>query len=118
MTQCQSIGKKRYVYLGKDCVVISNGVSLPISHTNTFSPTSLLKLLDVLVVRGLIKNIISISKLINDFPYYITFIKDLFCHIEFSDKKGTMVTNQCENGLYMLKCGHHSLISTHYRMLI
>jgi len=70
--------EKIKMYTGKDCVVVSNGASLSISHTNTFSPTSLLKLLDVLVVPGLTKNIISMSKFIYDFPYYITFIKYFF----------------------------------------
>ena len=37
-------------YHGKDCVIVGNGASLPITHTGTFSPYSNFKLLDVLVV--------------------------------------------------------------------
>lgn len=54
---------KADMYFGKDCVIVGNGGSLSISHTNTNSPTSSLTLKDVLVVSGLTKNLISIIKL-------------------------------------------------------
>ncbi|KAJ0025135.1 hypothetical protein Pint_08816 [Pistacia integerrima] len=37
-------------YHGKDCVVVGNGASLPITHTGTLSPSPNFQLLDVLVV--------------------------------------------------------------------
>ena len=54
-------------YTGNDRVVVGNGVSLPITHIGTISPTSSLELLDVLVVPRLTKNLLSISKLTSDF---------------------------------------------------
>lgn len=64
------------MYTGKDRVIVSNGASLPISHTGTISPTFSLTLKDVLVVPGLTQNLISISKLTSDFPFSITFTND------------------------------------------
>ena len=60
-------------YHGKDCVMVGNGVSLPITHTGTLSPSSNFKLLDVLVVPRFTKNLLSISKLTSDFPLFATF---------------------------------------------
>ena len=65
-------------YTGKDCVIVGNGASLPITHTGTISPSPDLKLLDVLVVPHITKNLLSISKLTNDFPFSITFIDNFF----------------------------------------
>ena len=42
-------------YHGKDCVIVGNRASLPITHTGTLSPSSNFKLLDVLVVPHLPK---------------------------------------------------------------
>ncbi|KAJ0049526.1 hypothetical protein Pint_15730 [Pistacia integerrima] len=58
---------KSNTYTDKDRVIVGNGASLPISHTGTLSPTFSLTLKDVLVVPGLTKNMISISKLTSDF---------------------------------------------------
>jgi len=44
---------------GKECVIVGNGVSLPITHTCNLSPSPDLKLLDVLVVPHLTKNLFS-----------------------------------------------------------
>ncbi|KAJ0009702.1 hypothetical protein Pint_33473 [Pistacia integerrima] len=65
-------------YHGKDCVVVGNGASLPITHTGTLSPSSNFQLLDVLVVPRLTKNLLSISKLTSDFPFSVTFSHDNF----------------------------------------
>ncbi|KAL6339997.1 hypothetical protein AAG906_038832 [Vitis piasezkii] len=42
-------------YHGKDCVIVGNGASLPITHTRTLSSSSNFQLLDVLVVPVLPK---------------------------------------------------------------
>lgn len=42
-------------YTGKDCVIVGNGASLPITHTSIISPNPNLHLLDVLVVPHLTK---------------------------------------------------------------
>ena len=60
-------------YMGKDCVIVGNGASLPITYTGKLSPSPNLQLLDVLVVPHLTKNLLSISKLTNDFPLSVTF---------------------------------------------
>ncbi|RVW98312.1 Retrovirus-related Pol polyprotein from transposon RE1 [Vitis vinifera] len=65
-------------YHGKDCVIVGNGASLPITHTSTLSSFSNFQLLDVLVVPRLIKNLLSISKLTSDFPLSVTFSHDNF----------------------------------------
>ena len=65
-------------YHGKDCVIVGNGASLPISHIGMLSPSSNFKLLDVLVVPRLTKNLLSISKLTSDFPLSVTFSHDNF----------------------------------------
>ena len=65
-------------YTGKDCVIVGNGASLPITYTGTISPSPDLKLLDVLVVPHITKNLLSISKLTNDFPFFVTFIDNFF----------------------------------------
>ncbi|KAJ0112238.1 hypothetical protein Patl1_03083 [Pistacia atlantica] len=65
-------------YTSKDRVIVDNGASLPISHTGILSPTFSLTLKDVLIVPGLTKNMISISKLTFDFPFSTTFTNDRF----------------------------------------
>jgi hypothetical protein len=101
---------KSDTYTGKDCVVVGNGATLPISHTSILSSTSSLTLKDVLVMPGLTKNLISISKLTSDFPFFITFTDDRFVIQNLVTGK-VVATGRCENDLYMLKCGHHSLLS-------
>ena len=73
MTLAHSILDHSTSYMGKDCVIVGNGASLPITHTSKLSPSPDLQLLDVLVVPHLTKNLLSISKLTNDFPLSITF---------------------------------------------
>ena len=60
-------------YMGKDCVIVGNGASLPITHTGKLSPSPDLQLLDVLVVPHLTKKLLSMSKLTNDFPLSVMF---------------------------------------------
>jgi hypothetical protein len=65
-------------YNGKDCVVVGNEASLSITHVVTLSPPLNIKLLDVLVVLQLIKNLLSISKLTFDYLLSINFIDTSF----------------------------------------
>ena len=60
-------------YVSKDEVIMENKAPLPITHTGTPQPSLNLKLLDVLLVPHLIKNLLSISKLTKDYPLLITF---------------------------------------------
>lgn len=65
-------------YVGKDNVIVSNGASLPITHTGTVYPSPNIQLLDVLVVPHLTKNLLSISKLTSDYSLSITFTYSCF----------------------------------------
>ena len=73
MTPAHSTLDHSTTYMGKDCVIVGNGASLPITHTGKLSPSPDLQLLDVLVVPHLTKNLLSISKLTNDFPLSVMF---------------------------------------------
>jgi hypothetical protein len=101
---------KSDTYTGKDCVVVGNGATLPISHTAILSPTSFLTLNDVLVVPGLTKNLISISKLTSGFPFSITFTNDRLIIQNLVTRK-VVATGRRENDLYVLERRHHSLLS-------
>ena len=65
-------------YDGKDTIIVGNGASLPITHTGTSQPSPNLKLLDVLLVPHLTKNLLSISKLTSDFSFRVIFIDSSF----------------------------------------
>ena len=65
-------------YTGKDKVIISNGSSLPITCMSSYSPIPTFKLNDVLVVPNLTKNLLSVSKLTNDFPLFVFFTNNHF----------------------------------------
>ncbi|KAJ0043956.1 hypothetical protein Pint_18655 [Pistacia integerrima] len=65
-------------YTSKDRVIIGNGSSLPITHMGSCSPTPTLQLNDVLVVPNLTKNLLSVSKLTNDFPLSVSFTDNDF----------------------------------------
>ena len=96
-------------YMGKDRVVIGNGVSLPITHTGTISPTPSLELLDVLVVPRLTKNLLSISKLTFDFPLVVTFTNNFFS-IQNRQTGRVVATGKRDSGLYVLECGNSAFI--------
>jgi len=101
---------KSDTYTGKDCVVVGNGATFPISHIGILPPTSSLTLKDFLVVPGSTKNLISISKLTSNFPFSITFTNDRFVIQNLVTGK-VVATERRENDLYVLKRRHHSLLS-------
>jgi len=101
---------KSDTYTGNDCVVVGNGATLSISYTGILSPTSSLTLKDVLVVLGLTKNLISISKLTSGFPFSITFTNDHFIIQNLVTRK-VVATGRRENDLYVFERRHHSLLS-------
>ena len=65
-------------YSGNHKVLVGNGNVLPISHIGSHRFNSTLHLLDILVVPGLQKNLISISKLTRDFPVDAIFTNNSF----------------------------------------
>ena len=96
-------------YMGKDHVVVGNGVSLPITHTGTISITPSLELLDVLVVSRLTKNLLSISKLTSDFPLVGTFTNNFFS-IQNRQTGRVVATGKRDGGLYVLEHGNFAFI--------
>ena len=78
MTSTQSSLDQSTSHIGKDCVIVGNGVSLPITHTGKLSHSPYFQLLDVLVAPHITKNLLSISKLMNDFLSFVTFTNNLF----------------------------------------
>ena len=97
-------------YTDKDSVIVGNGVSLPITHTSKLSPSPDLQLLDVLVVPHLTKNLLSISKLTNDFPLSVTFT-DNFLTVQNGQTGRVVATGKRDGGLYVLERGNSAFIS-------
>ena len=90
-------------YMGKDCVIVGNGASLPITHTGKLSPSPDLQLLDVLVVPHLTKKLLSISKLTNDFPLSVMFTTN-FLTVQNRQTGKVVAIGKHDGGLYVLKC--------------
>lgn len=71
-------------YMGKDSMIVRNSASLPISYIGTLSPVLNVHLLNILIFLHLIKNLLSISKLISNFSLSIIFTDKNFtvqnCH--------------------------------------
>ncbi|KAJ0017556.1 hypothetical protein Pint_12201 [Pistacia integerrima] len=97
-------------YHGKDCVVVGNGASLPITHTGTLSPSPNFQLLDVLVVPRPTKNLLSISKLTSDFPFSVTFSHDNFV-VQNRVTGMAVAKGKREGGLYVLERGNSAFVS-------
>ena len=64
--------------MGKDCVIVENDESLPITHTGKISQCFAFQLLNVLVVPHITNFFIYISKVTNDFPLSVTFTYNMF----------------------------------------
>lgn len=65
-------------YTGNGRVIIGNVYALNISHLGSCYLNNKLPLLDVLVVRHITKNLLSISKLITDLPVDVRFSNHSF----------------------------------------
>ena len=109
MTVDPSILDQSKNYTSKDCVIVENGASLPITHIGTLSPVPNIHLLDVLVVLHLTKNLLSISKLTFDFPLSVTFT---LLTIQNRQTGGRVVaTDKRDGGLYVLEHSNPAFIS-------
>ena len=97
-------------YTGKDCVIIGNGASLPITHIGKLSPSLDLQLVDVLVVPYLTKNLLSISKLTNNFPLSVTFT-DNFLTVQNRQTGRVVAIGKHDGGLYVLERANYAFIS-------
>jgi hypothetical protein len=109
MTPDNSTLEQSTAYTGKECVIVGNGASLPITHTSNISHSPDLKLLDVLVVPHLTKNLLSISKLTNDFPLSVTFANNFFTVQNCLTGK-VVATSRRDGGLYVLERGNSAFI--------
>ena len=109
MTPDNSTLEQSTAYTGKECVIVGNGASLPITHTSNISHSPDLKLLDVLVVPHLTKNLLSISKLTNDFPLSVTFANNFFTVQNCLTGK-VVATGRRDGGLYVLERGNSAFI--------
>ena len=109
MTPDNSTLEQSTAYTGKECVIVGNGASLPITHTSNISQSPDLKLLDVLVVPHLTKNLLSISKLTNDFPLSVTFANNFFTVQNCLTGK-VVATGRRDGGLYVLERGNSAFI--------
>lgn len=88
-------------YSGSDHVTVGNGAHLTISHKGSLSISHNLQLRDVLVVSELTKNLLSISKLMHDFPVHVIFTESQF-RIQNQDSGQLLTTGRLEHGLYRL----------------
>jgi cAMP phosphodiesterase len=93
-------------YTGKDRVIVGNRFSLPVTHIGSCSSTPTLQLKDVFVVPNLTKNLLSVSKLTNDFPLAVLFTDNKFIIQNLQTQK-VVASGDRVDGLYVLKRGHH-----------
>lgn len=98
-------------YSGIDHVTFGNGKSLPISLVGNSSFSKDIHLLDVLVVPHLTKNLLSISKLTNDYPVDILF-SDSYFAIQNRLTKTILARGRVDHGLYILEHGQKALLAS------
>lgn len=88
-------------YTGNGRVIVGNGNSLSISHIGSRDFSNGVKLLDVLVVPHLTKNLVSISKLTHDYPVDVVYSDKSF-EIQSRANKTVLAQGRCDQGLYIL----------------
>ena len=91
-------------------MIVGNGASLPITHTDTLSPLPNFHLLDILVVPHLTKNLISINKLMSDFLLSVRFTNNLLT-IQNRQTGRVVATGKRDGGLNMLERDNSAFIS-------
>lgn len=89
-------------YSGSGRVAVGKGETLSISHTGNSTVSNDLKLLDVLVVPNITKNLLSISKLTSDLPVSVCFTKNHFV-VQHRHSKDILARGRRERGLYILE---------------
>jgi len=99
-------------YNGKDCVIVGNRASLPITYIGTLSPSLNINLLDVLVVPQLTKNLLSISKLTSDYLLSIPFIDTSFIIQNCNTGKVVAIGHRRKDGLYVLEHSQSIFVSS------
>ncbi|MFS7952632.1 putative RNA-directed DNA polymerase [Helianthus anomalus] len=91
-----------FPYKGSSSVTFGNGHSSPITHKGRVTLQNNVHLKDVLVVPSLTRNLLSISKLTNDFPVDVLFSNSFFVIQDRTTRK-PLAQGRCENGLYLLR---------------
>ena len=109
MPPTQSLLDHYASYTGKDCVIVGNGESLPITHTDKISHCPAFQLLNVLVVRHITKNILPTSKLTNGFPLSMTFTNNFFT-IQNRQTGRAVATSKRDGNLYVLERGNSAFV--------
>ncbi|GFP94834.1 uncharacterized mitochondrial protein atmg00810 [Phtheirospermum japonicum] len=97
-------------YSGNGSVIVGNGNVLNISHIGNAKISEDVKLLDVLVVPHITKNLLSISKLTADYPVDVIF-SDKFFAIQNRLTKKILAQARCNQGLYLLGRGIPALVA-------
>ena len=110
MTPAQSSLDQSISYTGKDCVIVRNDASLPISHTSKLSHSPYFQLLDILVVPHITKNLLSISKLRTDFPLSVTITNNFFT-VQNCQTGRVVATGKQDDSLYVLERRNSAFVS-------
>ncbi|XP_071694579.1 uncharacterized protein [Rutidosis leptorrhynchoides] len=113
MTPSSSILDSHTPYTGTDKVTIGDGTNLAITHHGFTTLSNDIKLLDVLVVPFITKNLLSVSKLTNDNPVDILFSNESFL-IQNRNTKAVLATGRKQHELYVLERGQKAFISNLY----
>ncbi|CAA0809131.1 Unknown protein [Striga hermonthica] len=88
-------------YNGSDRVTVGNGDQLPITQSGSLFFSNSFYLRDVLVVPGMTKNLLSVSKLTSDLPVHVIFT-DSSLRIQHKDSGNIIATGVRDSGLYRL----------------
>ncbi|KAG6389173.1 hypothetical protein SASPL_150632 [Salvia splendens] len=97
-------------YAGSDSVVVGNGALLPISHIGTCYLNNSIHLSKVLVVPGLTKNLLSVSKLTTYLPIDEVFTDNCF-KIQHRENQHILAQGSRMDGLYLLDDTKSALVA-------
>ncbi|KAF3780320.1 hypothetical protein EJ110_NYTH39541 [Nymphaea thermarum] len=104
---CQICNKKNHTAMkcyNRFLVIVGNGQHVPITHVGQADVSPNLSLKDVLYVPHLTKDLISVSKLTNDFPYDFEFTSGR-CILKDRRTGRIMATGTEQGGLYAVDNG-------------
>lgn len=96
-------------YNGNDRVIVANGNFVSITHIGYCSVNGNVKLLDVLVVLHITKNLMSINKSTSDYPVDELFTEKSFL-IQSWTIKEPLARGKRSQGLYILEQGNSTLV--------
>lgn len=97
-------------YSGNGLVIVGNVNALSISHIGSSRINPDVKLLDVLVVPHITKNLLLINKLTSDYNADVVF-SDKYFAIQNRVRKAILAQGKCEKRLYILDKGISALVA-------